>query len=261
MSVETSPSPSASPVAQGMKRRHSPSLSLDLSDLPPLTTPSNPSNTLIITNLSDPTIFAPQNLQSIRDAISAQAELHSFAPLKSFRRIIAVFSSVADATHVRQLLDGETVLSNRVRVYFGEPTALQEKDQHLAAPQSQKLFFISPPPSPPVGWEMRNEEPPNKEVHADDLATALNKLNARGRSHSLSDFPPSPTSTGSANASYAVNGRGRSGTIVYDPVENGSHPDLPAIAVQDTSDDDLSSAGEKKIMAHTARPPVELMES
>ncbi|GAM84445.1 hypothetical protein ANO11243_024410 [Dothideomycetidae sp. 11243] len=258
----TSPSPSRgiqSTPSQGMKRRrHSPSLSIDLTDLPALTTPSNPSNTLIITNLADPAIFSAPNLQSMRDAISAQATLHSFAPLKSFRRIIAVFTSISDATHVRQLLDGETVMSNRVRVYFGEPTELKEKDQHLAAPKSQKMFFISPPPSPPVGWEMRNEDPPNKDVHADDLTQALHKLNARVRAQSLSEFPPSPTSAGSTHAA-ATSGRSRSGTIVYDPVANGSAPHLPAIAVEDTSDEDFDLNGEGKIMAHTARPPVELI--
>jgi hypothetical protein len=39
---------------------------------------------------------------------------------------------------------------------------------------------LSPPPSPPHGWVMRNEDPPNKEVHASDLAHALSMLRRRG---------------------------------------------------------------------------------
>ncbi|KAF2221063.1 Calcipressin, partial [Elsinoe ampelina] len=247
------------------------SLSLDLSDLPPLTTPSTPSNTLIITNLSDPAIFSPPKLQAIRDAISAQAPLHSFSPLKSFRRIIATFFTVDDATHVRQLLDGENVMGYRVRVYFGEPTALEEKDRHLPLPDAGKLFFISPPPSPPVGWESRNEDAPNKDVHADDLVEALCKLNAVKSSWTGvgAEYPPSPTSVRSGSVGGSGSGmRSRSSTIVFDPVDHGSSPGLPAIAVEDMTEEpevvrEFTSPvamGESKAFVHTARPPVEMME-
>jgi hypothetical protein len=37
----------------------------------------------------------------------------------------------------------------------------------LEAPQVSKMFFISPPPSPPHGWVMRNEDPPNKDPGVD----------------------------------------------------------------------------------------------
>ncbi|KAF4552006.1 Hypothetical protein D9617_11g008530 [Elsinoe fawcettii] len=262
MAAMTSP-PQRTP---SLKRRHSPSLSLDLSDLPPLTTPSQPSNTLIITNLHDPAIFQPAKLQAIRDAISAQAPLHSFSPLKSFRRIIATFYTISDATHVRSLLDGENVMNYRIRVYFGEPTELEEKDQHLHLPETGKLFFISPPPSPPVGWESRNEDPPNKDVHADDLVDALHKLNAA--STRTVEYPPSPTSVRSSSISGNTSGmRSRSSTIVFDPADHGSSPGLPAIAVEDMTEEPemetgLSPAalGESKACVHTARPPVELME-
>jgi len=256
--------------------RHRHNLSLDLSDLPGLVQPSPPSNTLIITNLEDPTIFTAPNLEAIKSAINDQAPLHSFAPLKSFRRIIASFHSIPDATAVRTLLDGETVLGSRVRVYFGEPTKLEYEDQHLQAPKSQKLFFISPPPSPPHGWEVRDEAPPNKEVHAEDLASALSRLHAtrkadyvipskeeqeqnntayQQRQHD-GQIPLSPTSIGK---------RSRSSTVVFDPVDHGYSPDLPAISVvephDEGGDDDGSPMeGQEKTFVHTARPPVELME-
>ncbi|KAJ9619284.1 hypothetical protein H2203_008613 [Taxawa tesnikishii (nom. ined.)] len=177
--ASTPPRSRSSSGSLSSRRPSASNLSLDLDSLPPLQQPSPPSNTLIITNLDDPVIFTPANLASIRAAIHNHASLHSFSPLKSFRRIICTFHSEEEAITIRKVLDGESVLGNRVRVYFGEPTRLDTGDQHLAAPQSQKLFFISPPPSPPHGWEMRNEEPPNKDVHADDLAAALSKLHAR----------------------------------------------------------------------------------
>lgn len=168
---------------------------------------------------------------------------------------------------LRQKLDGETILGERVRVYFGENTPLNPTDQHLQAPQSDKLFFISPPPSPPHGWEMRNEEPPNKEVHAEDLATALSKLHARPGPQQ--DQLPSPTDDAQAVAPKPTAGtsgpvgRQRSGSvIVYHPGDHGHSPDLPAIAVEDTtaSPTDLTPMeGVETQFSRTSRPPVELM--
>lgn len=156
-------------------------------------------------------------------------------------------------------------MGERVRVYFGEHTPIEPVDQHLHAPDSQKLFFISPPPSPPMGWEMRNEEPPNKQVHAEDLASALSRLHARAQAS------PFPTFEGGIqhDETDAKPFRERSGssTMIYHPADHGDSPDLPAIAVEDlTAEPDeispIDGAGYStgKIL-HTARPPVELIET
>jgi len=142
---------------------------------------------------------------------------------------------------------------------------LEPTDQHLQAPKSDKLFFISPPPSPPAGWEMRNEEPPNKEVHAEDLSSALARLTARRSADEDSEMPDSASSDGPEERLGGANLRQRSGstTIVYHPEDHGHSPDLPAISVEDTtgSPGDLTPMEvDKKPMLHTARPPVELME-
>lgn len=212
--------------------------------------------------MNAPEIFVSANLESISQEINKHATIHTFAPLKSFRRIICVFYTVEDAIKIRQVLDGENVLGERIRVYFGAETKLDQGDQHLHLPKSDKLFFISPPPSPPMGWEMRDEGPPNKDVHAEDLASALNKLQTRPSPHEalMSDTPASP-------AARTGLGRQRSGTgtVVYDPEEQGHSPHLPAIAVEDTSETespgDMSPMeGVEKKFVHTSRPPVELME-
>ena len=172
------------------------------------------------------------------------------------------FVTVEDAIKIRQILDGETVLDNRVRVYFGQETKMDPGDQHLRAPPSQKQFFISPPPSPPMGWEMRNEGPPNREVHAEDLATALSKLHARNPAPD--DWQDGTEQQPQGKTTFSGN-RQRSGssTVVYDPQDHGHSPDLPAIAVEDTSatpDPLTPMEGVEKKFIHTARPPVELME-
>lgn len=143
-------------------------------------------------------------------------------------------------------------MGEKVKVYFGHATSIEPKDEHLNLPDAGKLFFISPPPSPPHGWEMKLEDAPNKQVHAEDLAEALAKLHHRGP---RADFAASPVSEG---------GRHRSGssTTIYNPSEHGHSPNLPAIEVEDlTGEYEISPIEqEKPIFAHTSRPPVELMQ-
>lgn len=229
-------------------------MSIDLSNLPPLVQPTPPSNTLIITNLQDVEVFRADNLQEIRDLINKSAPIHSWAPLKSFRRIIVSFFDEDSAIRIRQILDGEAIMGERVKVYFGAQTSIAPKDEHLNLPDAGKLFFISPPPSPPHGWEVKLEDAPNKMVHAEDLAEALAKLHHRPRT----DLPASPVTDGENE----IVSRARSGsTIIYNPNDHGCSPHLPAISVDDTTEEyDISPIeAEKPIFAHTSRPPVELM--
>jgi len=151
-------------------------------------------------------------------------------------------------------------MGERCRVYFGQHTPLDlSKDNHLNLPDAGKLFFISPPPSPPHGWEMRLEDAPNKQVHAEDLAEALAKLHHRQASP-IDVSPVSPTDAAAGTAVAST--RSRSSTLIYKPGEHGGSPHLPAISVDDMTDEpiDVSPAIEKSIMTHTSRPPVELME-
>lgn len=198
----------------------------------------------------------------LRDLIEKHSPeaIHAFAPLRSLRRIIITFHTIEAATIIRQILDGESLFGHRVRVYFGEPTPtelLSEKDRHLQAPRASKQFFISPPPSPPHGWESKEEDPPNKEVHAEDLAIALDKLSRRTDNMSPVDASPiSPTKGAARNRSSST-------TILYQPEQHGNSPGLPAIAVEDLtgSPDDWDEEEEllQKPLVHTSRPPVELM--
>lgn len=166
------------------------------------------------------------------------------------------FYDIDAAIKIKQVLDNENIMGSMAKVYFGSQTNIEPKDEHLNLPDAGKLFFISPPPSPPHGWEVKLEDAPNKLVHAEDLAEALarlhNKAPAGGELHS-------PVSD-----SMSRNGRTRSSsTTIYDPNEHGNSPNLPAISV--TTDGWVDEAElspitmEKPILAHTSRPPVELM--
>jgi hypothetical protein len=258
-------------------------LSIDLASIPPLSQPSPPSNTLLITKLEDPNIFHPASLATIRQHIEEIAPLNSFSPLKSLSRIIVSFYDIEASIRVRQEFDGSVILGSRpARCYFGEPTPIGDTKKYLEKPDAGKLFFISPPPSPPVGWEMKNEDAPNKTTHADDLATKLAALTSKMEHHDRKDEEPSTqsqsmytreelyklktaippaVSSDSPSKTTPRTARSRSSTIIYDPKAHGDSPALPAVMLEteDEPEPELDDL-EKKIIAHTSRPPVELME-
>jgi hypothetical protein len=277
-SSESSPasSPTSSPRQQAASRASSSESSpppptrspapapLNLAQLPPLSQPSPATNTLLLTNLADPDVFRAENLETIRSLVAQTAPIHTWAPLRSFRRIVVAFFDSDAAAAVRAIWDGESVMGHRLRVYYGSPTPVEARDEHLALPDAGKLFFISPPPSPPSDWEMRLEDAPNTMVHADDLAEALARLHKK-RNHSV-PFDSAPGGGGVSFDGEPVGaGRARSGstTLIYMPAEHDADPDLPAIAVEDMTAADKAEDEEStgpRIMAHTARPPVALMQ-
>jgi hypothetical protein len=191
------------------------------------------------------------------------------------RRIVCSFTNTADATTVRKHLESQPLLNrHRPRIYFGEPTPMNDgRPKLLQAPQVSKLFFISPPPSPPHGWVLRNEDPPNKEVHASDLATALAQLKTDPPAAGAEVDPATPVSISSDNRtpSWPLAGsqqRSRSSTLIYHPDTHGDSPNLPAVMVEDMTlgvdvdMEDLSpiEMSVKQMPPKTSRPPVELME-
>lgn len=171
-------------------------------------------------------------------------------------------------------------------MFFGAYTAIDvsEKERHLQAPKASKQFFISPPPSPPAGWTSKEEDPPNKDVHAHDLASALGRLGKPGEfdaellnEHVAVEAPTpvaqtphepqaAPKRKPTIKTDIQTRDRSDSWTIVYDPEDQGHSPLLPKVAVEDTTatPDELSPVDMEEpvggpILAHTARPPVELI--
>jgi hypothetical protein len=68
-------------------------------------------------------------------------------------------------------------------VYGLPPTSLDTETDHLRPPEHERNFLISPPGSPPEGWEPISEDGPNMAPLADDLKRALEalQLQALGR--------------------------------------------------------------------------------
>ncbi|TFY51362.1 hypothetical protein EVG20_g11032 [Dentipellis fragilis] len=179
---------------------------------PSSTRPASPqrTNTLVITSLPAP-FFHPLVMQALRDHFEIFGMIYAWAPLRAFARIIVVFYDEENAEDAKVNCDGlqvdatvetcvffssslpipfadlHTSLSDEfvIRVYRGDPTPIESvptqpregPDPHyLYPPAIEKNFLISPPGSPPVGWEPIKEEPPNVTPLADDLIAALRKL-------------------------------------------------------------------------------------
>lgn len=59
---------------------------------------------------------------------------------------------------------------------------------YLKPPKVEKNFLISPPGSPPIGWEQIEEDPPNSTPLAADLLHALEKLKLQEEQHERGQF-------------------------------------------------------------------------
>jgi len=128
-----------------------------------------------------------------------------------FGQCLVVFECAENAMRVKQVLDrvllptsewDEAALQraaardcgsddrHRLRVYLHHATplvylpsgdcvvaqSLDTTGPFLAPPAPEREFLISPPGSPPVGWEPREEDRPNTDTLAEDLIEALTKL-------------------------------------------------------------------------------------
>jgi hypothetical protein len=67
-----------------------------------------------------------------------------------------------------------------LRVYALPRTPLDLEKDHLRPPELERNFLISPPGSPPEGWEPIVEDGPNMAPLADDLRHALEALQLAG---------------------------------------------------------------------------------
>ncbi|KAF8602738.1 Calcipressin [Ceratobasidium sp. AG-I] len=148
---------------------------------PPLS-PPHTTNTLIVPGLPS-SFFDPLVLQALRDLFVSYGRLFSWAPLRGLGRIIVVYWDPAAAEDAKRGIDGLNLGTDSdepafvMRVFRGAPTPTQSSQPvKLAPPPLEKNFLISPPGSPPVGWEPVVEDPPNRNTLAADLVEALRRL-------------------------------------------------------------------------------------
>uniref|UniRef100_A0A1B6EC88 RRM domain-containing protein n=2 Tax=Clastoptera arizonana TaxID=38151 RepID=A0A1B6EC88_9HEMI len=137
---------------------------------------------LIVTNL-DISLFKNEELKKQIELLFKQyGEVTSFQYFRSFRRMRVNYNCPAAAAKARIQLHQTQFLSTYINCYFAQPvTPIDVADQYLQPPALTKQFLISPPASPPVGWEPRDEGEPLVNY---DLLAAIANLTP-GESHEL----------------------------------------------------------------------------
>ncbi|KAF5344282.1 hypothetical protein D9758_012363 [Tetrapyrgos nigripes] len=156
-------------------------------------------NSLAITQLPKG-FFAPQILSVLKRHFETYGEINQWVPLPFFGRILVVYYEEDSAEHAKRQCDPIVLkgTENRheisLRVYRADPNPLVSRDSnelvipqesYLHPPELEKNFLISPPGSPPVGWEPIREDPPNAAPLADDLMAALRQLQLQEKRSSV----------------------------------------------------------------------------
>jgi len=101
-----------------------------------------------------------------------------FTYLPGFQRIIVKYTQHTNAIKAQTELNGVSLDDRKViRIFFKED-AKKFGDDFLTLPKAQRLFLISPPASPPVGWEPTEEPIP---VVNYDLISAVARLEIPGK--------------------------------------------------------------------------------
>ncbi|XP_013887162.1 calcipressin-1 [Austrofundulus limnaeus] len=108
------------------------------------------------------------NFESLFRSFDPEVQFHYF---RSFRRVRISFSDALAAAEARLRLHKTEFNGKEMRLYFAQSVHIGSP--RLEPPKPDKQFLISPPASPPVGWEQSNDATP---VINYDLLCAISKL-------------------------------------------------------------------------------------
>ncbi|KAH7911898.1 Calcipressin [Hygrophoropsis aurantiaca] len=148
-------------------------------------------NSLVITQVPR-SFFQPVIMRALQDHFATYGDINQWVPIASFSRIILVYYSEDSAERAKLNCDPLVIQPRNartptiLRVYRSDNNPIitpssPTSDNFLRPPPIEKNFLISPPGSPPIGWEPVKEDPPNATPLADDLIAALRKLKLQER--------------------------------------------------------------------------------
>ncbi|KAK7065240.1 Calcipressin [Halocaridina rubra] len=142
---------------------------------------------VVVTNIVLEIFEEPHERALFEDLFQEIDETVTFQYFKSFRRVRVNFCTAEQASAARTKVHLMEYKGEIIKCYFTQPIVLGNRvagGPHLEPPKREKQFLISPPASPPVGWEPSEEAEP---IVNYDLISAVANL-APGESHEL--HPP-----------------------------------------------------------------------
>jgi len=140
-----------------------------------------PPKSLIVTNV-DLTVFEDNDTKvSFESKFRAYDQSVVFYYFRTIRRVRIDFLSHTNAMLAKSKLDLSLVGDNTINCYFIRVFTPDPERGFLQPPPNDKQFLISPPCSPPVGWEQPREGNPVVDY---DLLAAMAQL-APGEDHML----------------------------------------------------------------------------
>ncbi|XP_041767870.1 protein sarah [Anopheles merus] len=135
---------------------------------------------IIVTNIHSE-VFADDGLKaSLEELFRTFSDNTTFQWLKSFRRLRVNYDSALAAANARIRLHQYPFGKSVINCYLAQPVT-PVSNTNLKPPAPVKQFLISPPASPPAGWEPAEEGEP---LVNHDLLAALASLTP-GESHEI----------------------------------------------------------------------------
>ena len=126
-------------------------------------------------------VFTVATIKEKFEQLFDKTDLLQFIYLPSFRRVRVDCNTPQEAANVKRELNGTMFLDTEIKVFYGQSKKKESAPVNLAPPPLEKQFLISPPASPPVGWEPVEE---NKPAFNFDLISSIVEM-APGQSHEL----------------------------------------------------------------------------
>lgn len=155
---------------QSMNKQHSTD-SDSLDDLP---------TSLIVTNIHSDVFVNDELKDELEKLFQFFSPTVKFQWFRSFKRLRVNFDNAVAAANARIQLHQYQCGKSVITCYFAQPVT-PVANKYLQPPAPFKQFLISPPASPPAGWEPREEGEP---LVNHDLLAALANLTP-GESHEL----------------------------------------------------------------------------
>lgn len=136
---------------------------------------------IIVTNIHSEVFTNPELKEQMEALFRSFGESATFQWLRSFRRLRVNYDNAISAANARiKLHQYQFNQKTIITCYFAQPVT-PVSNKNLQPPAPVKQFLISPPASPPAGWEPREE---NEPLVNHDLLAALASLTP-GESHEL----------------------------------------------------------------------------